>query len=311
MIDSLFQEFKSSIKSPDTEEKLDLIFYRPSGFIIAKISSYLWLTPTMLSLFGLGCGVISAWYFLKADNTTALILASCFLILSGIFDSADGQLARISNQSTKLGLILDGICDSFVTIFTYIACAAPYYSKYGVVTVLVVLLALYLHSCQCAILDFYHREYLFYGYGKTENDTYWNPGLKDAQEIVDNSKPGVEKIMNSLRMSWIKKQQFLTTRPDSYRQKMRHYILNCSSSEKEKFMATYKKNNLRLLPFWRLIGVNAHTFLLIVFMFLNRFDLYILGFDIVLLNVIIFLVGLMQKKADNALFQELSISFNE
>lgn len=308
MLTRLFKEFKSSIKSPDTEEKLDLILYRPSGFVIAKISNLFFLTPSMLSLFGLFSGFLASYYFLMPNNRQALIGASFFFILSGIFDSADGQLARISNQSSKLGLILDGICDSLVTIAIYIACALPLIKSIGPIFALLVVLALYLHSCQCAILDFYHREYLYFGYGKTEDDIYWNPGKADALANVLNSSGKKEKIMNGLRLTWINKQQFLTSRSDLFRNSMRHYLLNSTGKKREDFMKSYRRHNLWLLPFWRLVGVNAHTVLLIVFMFLGRFDIYILAFDILIFNLVILIVRVMQKRADQLLALELQVN---
>lgn len=307
MLVSLINEFKSSIKSPDTEEKLDLLIYRPFGYLIAKIANTFGMTPSMLSILGLGFGVLSSFYYLESKNTSALILASFYFILSGIFDSSDGQLARISNQSSKLGLILDGICDSIVTIAVYIACSWPFVKIYGPLFALIVALALYLHSCQCAILDFYHREYLFFGYGKTENDTYWNPGIADGISSVRNSTTRLEKMMNGLRLTWIKKQQFLTSRSNRQREVMRAHLLNSSDQDKELFMQTYRKNNLRLLPYWRLVGVNAHTVLIIAFMFMHHFDFYLIAFDLIILNLIIFTVGFMQKKTDERFFAELNL----
>lgn len=307
----LFNEFKSSIKSPDTEEKLDLILYRPTGFVVAKVSNVFFMTPSMLSILGLVSGLLASFYFMQATVHSSLVVASCLFVLSGIFDSADGQLARISNQSTKLGLILDGICDSFVTIAIYATCSLPFIQIYGLSFAVLVCLGLYFHSCQCAILDFYHREYLFFGYGKTADDTYWNPGLADGQAILKNSVSRKEKIMNSLRLDWIKKQQLLTSRSDTSRQQMRSYLLTCSSENRERFMQIYRRNNLWLLPFWRLVGVNAHTVLLIAFMFLSRFDLYIVAFDIIILNLIILAAGLMQKKADQKFFLELAAKSHE
>lgn len=307
MITALFNEFKSSIKSPDTEEKLDLILYRPLGFLIAKISKFLRLTPTMLSLLGLFSGFVAAYYFSTPESTTALILASLYYILSGIFDSADGQLARIANQSTKLGLILDGICDSIVTVAIYITCALPYFKTYGPLLSVGIFIALYMHSIQCAILDFYHREYLYFGYGKIENDTYWNPSVNDGLKIVNDSETTVERMMNKMRLSWIKKQQMLSTRPDETRQAMKAYLQKATPEQKEIFTAAYKKNNLWLLPFWRLIGTNAHTFIIILFMFIGRFDLFMILFDILIFNLIIFAVGIMQKRSDQKLFLELKL----
>lgn len=307
MLVDLFNEFKSSIKSPDTEEKLDLLLYRPSGFLMAKIANYLNMTPTMLSLFGLYFGLLASYNYLFLENYLGLIWASFYLILSGIFDSADGQLARISNQSTQLGLVLDGICDSIVTIAIYAACAWPLMLSYSYFFAVVVCFALYLHSCQCAILDFYHREYLYFGYGRIEDDTYWNPGINDGIRNIEISTSVIERFMNRLRLTWIRKQQLLTSRSDPQRQAMRHYLLSSSASEKEEFMERYRRNNLWLLPFWRLIGVNAHTILIIVFMFINRFDIYLITFDLVIFNLVILIVGFMQKKADRVLFSELKL----
>lgn len=307
MLAALLSEFRSSIKSPDTEEKLDLLLYRPCGFIIAKIAWAFRMTPTMLSLLGLAFGFLGALYFLDIKSNASLSLASFFFVLSGIFDSSDGQLARLSNQSSKLGLILDGICDSLVTIAVYAACAWPFLEQYGPWFVLVVIVALYLHSCQCAILDFYHREYLYFGYGKTQSDTYWNPSIADGLRLIEESLSFKEKVMNKLRFTWIRKQQWLTSRTDAQRIRMREKILSLPSAEKENFMIEYRKHNLWLLPYWRLIGVNAHTALIIYFMFQRRFDIFLLAFDLVVFNLIIFVVNGMQKKSDRRFFKKVRL----
>jgi hypothetical protein len=158
-------------------------------------------------------------------------------------------------------------------------------------------------------LDFYHREYLYFGYGKTENETYWNPSLNDGIALVDKSKTFGERIMNKLRLGWIKKQQYHTTRTDVQRALMRKYLLTANENQKDIFMNMYKRNNLPLLPFWRLIGVNAHTVCIIAFMFLGRFDIYLIAFDIVIFNIIILIVGYFQNKADTAFMRQLERTY--
>lgn len=305
MIVALINDFKSSIKSPDTEEKLDLIIYRPFGYLIAKCAHVLGMTPAMLSILGLLCGIVASYYFLEYGTSSAIIWGSFYFVLSGILDSSDGQLARISNQSTKFGLILDGICDSLVIIAVYISCAMPYIKSYGALFVPIVILALLLHSYQCAILDFYHREYLYFGYGKIADETYWNPGVAECRALIENSPNRIDKIMNSLRLTWIKKQQLLTTRSEAQRAFMRQYFFNCSEADKKDFMKNYTANNLWLLPYWRLVGVNAHTMIIIAFMFMRRFDIFLVAFDLVIFNVIIWAVGYMQKKSDEKFMKTL------
>ena len=61
---SLRQQYRDTLKSGDTEEWFDLIFYRPIGFAWAVLAKKLHVTPnaiTIASIFlGLGAGAILA-----------------------------------------------------------------------------------------------------------------------------------------------------------------------------------------------------------------------------------------------------------
>jgi len=306
MMAQFVQEFKATIKSPDTEEKLDLILYRPLGFVIAKLANVLSMNPTQLSLLGLFSGWAGAYYFLQREMAGAWLLGSMFYILSGIFDSSDGQLARLANKSTKLGLVLDGICDSFVTIAIYLAASWPYFQEFGPWYFFVMFPALFMHSSQCAILDFYHREYLYFGYVKIESDTYWNPGVAEAISHVSEASDKKDRLLSKLRISWIKQQQFLSTRSESERLKWKRFLSSATPEQRQEFGALYRKANLKLLPFWRLLGPNFHTFLIITFLYLGRFDLYMYLFDYLLLNLVIVVMGRVQKKSDAKFIQSIS-----
>lgn len=302
----LAQEFKGSIKSPDTEEKLDLILYRPLGFLIAKTANIFRMNPTQLSLLGLLSGWLAAYYYLQRGDTGTWFIASLLFVLSGIFDSSDGQLARISGKTTKLGLVLDGICDSFVTIAIYISASWPYFEAHGPWYFFVMFPALFMHSSQCAILDFYHREYLYFGYGKIEDDTYWNPGVKEAIANVHLADGKKDRLLSKLRISWIKQQQFLTTRSDEERQKWRAFLKKATPEQAQEFGRLYREKNLKLLPFWRLLGSNFHTFSIITFLYFGRFDLYMYLFDYLLLNLVIVVMAWAQKRTDEKFVQSIS-----
>ncbi len=304
---ALVKEYKSSIKSRDTEEKLDLVLYRPLGFIIAKISHILGLTPTMLSIAGVISGLGAAWFYLDVNNTSSLVVASLLFILSGVFDSSDGQLARISGQSTRLGMILDGICDSLVMILVYIAASLPFIQHYGWPFIFFTLGALFLHSSQSSLLDFYHREYLYFGYGKTENDAYWNPTIKEARTGISQSSRPLETLFRKLHFNWVREQQILTTRDNEARFSMRKILLGPDEQKKDQLKQTYRKHNLALLTFWRLLGPNFHIIMMIIFIFLHRFDLYLLLVDYIALNLVIIVAGKIQKRQDDKMLRILGL----
>ncbi len=311
MLAALYNEFKISIKSQDTEEKIDLAFYRPIGFLIAKFANLIGLSPTTLSISGLFFGLTSSYFYYNSYLKSSFILGSLFLIVSGIFDSADGQLARIAKKSTNIGIVLDGACDSLVTISIYFACAMSFYQIYGLIIFPLVCAALYCHSYQCAILDFYHREYLCFGYGEISNSAFVNPSVSEGKMNILQSRNRKEIFFNVLRLGWIKKQRFLTTRTEEDRSMILNYLKKCNSVEKSIFFKEYKKSNIKILTFWRLIGVNSHTILFMLFVYLEKFDLYLIFIDLFGFNVLIFIISHFQKKLDDVLLEKFKLKFNE
>ena len=114
------QGYRDSLKSLDTEEHIDLYFYRPLGFAWAKLAARLGVTPnviTVASIFlGIGAGV--AFYF---NNIWINVVGMLLLIWANSFDSADGQLARLTHQYSRLGRILDGMAGDLWFASIYIA----------------------------------------------------------------------------------------------------------------------------------------------------------------------------------------------
>jgi len=65
------------------------------------------ITPTMLTISSLLLILVSG--FVLSQNH--LIIGGIFLLLGGLLDGIDGELARVTNHATKFGAFLDSICD--------------------------------------------------------------------------------------------------------------------------------------------------------------------------------------------------------
>lgn len=93
------------------------------------------ITPNMITYTGLLAHVGIAWliayeYFL---------LAGLLLIVFGLFDTLDGQLARLQKSDSKRGMLLDSITDRLKEAILYagiayafIASGKPYYAVWAV-----------------------------------------------------------------------------------------------------------------------------------------------------------------------------------
>lgn len=294
------EEYWKSIKSFDTEEKLDLYFYRPFGFVIAKVAWRLSVSPTGLTLIGLAMGLASGYFFFHNESTVSLVGASILLVMAGVFDSSDGQLARMGGKSTKLGLVLDGLCDNLVFASAYIGSTLTVASRLGFFTWPAALFAGACHSFQSSMLDYYNREYLYFGCGKIHAD-YWNPTLTEAKR-EKAAAVGEDRFFWAMRFSWLWQQNKLSSRPDELRLRWKEIVAGARSEE---FQAVYRSHNRRMLRFWRLMGPNFHTILILIFVFLRRFDLYLLCGDILFLSLALFFLRLAQKKVDSSLLRAL------
>lgn len=287
------EEFFRSIKSFDTEEKIDLYFYRPFGFLIAKAALPLGLSPTHLTLFGLAAGLASGYFFYHNETNTSLLIAAVLFVMAGVFDSSDGQLARMGGKSTPLGLVLDGICDNLVFAAAYIGSALTLHAIWGGWIWPVAVFAGVCHSFQSSMLDYYNREYLFFGAGKV-NGAYWNPSVAEARNETESLR-GLDGFLARSRLSWLWQQTQLSSRQDSQRQRWRSLA---TGSRAQEFQQIYRDHNRTPLRAWRLLGANIHTILLISAAFARRFDLYLIAGDILFLTIALFSLRIMQKKVD-------------
>lgn len=296
------EEYWKSIKSFDTEEKLDLYFYRPVGFLIAKAAWALGMSPTMLTVIGLALGIGSGFFFYRNETNQSLVIASILLVFAGVFDSSDGQLARMGGKSTKLGLVLDGLCDNLVFASAYIGSILTMIPPWSAATLWpIAFFAGFCHSFQSAMLDYYNREYLFFGCGKLNNG-YWNETLSEARSAKSSASSREERLFWGLRFSWLWQQNKLSSRSDEARYLWKKLVSGPRAAE---FQELYCNRNRVMLRFWRLMGPNFHTILILVFVFLRRFDLYLIVADIIFLTLALFVLRIFQSKQDEKLAADL------
>ncbi|MDR0830916.1 MAG: CDP-alcohol phosphatidyltransferase family protein, partial [Prevotellaceae bacterium] len=126
------QNFESSLKSIETENWLDRIFYRKIGYKIAFWLKNSGITPNQITIISIFFGVAAGYLFypvgLVADLSYPHILwlnglGVILLIFANILDCVDGQLARLTGIKSQVGRILDGVAGDlwFISIYIFIA----------------------------------------------------------------------------------------------------------------------------------------------------------------------------------------------
>ena len=174
----------ASIKSKDTEERLDMWFNRPVGLVIALAGKKLGVHPNAITAVSVVLGVWAAWMFSYTDLRHNL-LGVLLLMVANFCDSADGQLARLTGKKTLVGRVIDGFAGDiwFFSIYFALCCRMTWQPMPGTDTVwgpwiwvLAFIAGVLCHSPQSSLADYYRQIHLLFLNGKagSELDTYAN-----------------------------------------------------------------------------------------------------------------------------------------
>lgn len=174
---------EASFKSMDTEEFLDIYFNRPIGYAWALLFKKLRVHPNVVTILSIFLGVAAGIMFYYPDMTHTLI--GIFLLMwANHYDSADGQLARLTGQKTQWGRMLDGFAGDLWFFSIYVSICfrltnqpIPFYPSvnWGIYIWLLGSLAGFVcHSKQCTLADYYRNIHLYFLKGKSgsELDNY-------------------------------------------------------------------------------------------------------------------------------------------
>jgi hypothetical protein len=149
-------------KGSDVEEWVDLRFFRPIGIRIARALQPTRVSPDQVTLWSLIIGLAAGHCFVYA-NPWINLLGFALFIVSDLFDSADGQLARLRGTSTRFGRILDGLSDNarFVNLYVHVIVRIVHHDSWSVLgAAALALVAGASHSWQSAAIDCIRHAYL-------------------------------------------------------------------------------------------------------------------------------------------------------
>lgn len=293
-ISKLRQEYRSSLKSSDTEEWFDLIFYRPIGFVWAVIARKLGIHPnviTVASIFiGIGAGV--AFYF---DNFWINVIGVLLLIWADSFDSADGQLARMTGQYSRLGRILDGVSSDLWFLAIYIAIClrenytSTFFMDHHWMIWAMGALAGICHAQQAAMADIYRQFHLFFIKGKAGSE------LEDAQVLwkkyhsLSWKKAFWSKLTMLVYANYTRTQERCTPQM----QKLRKVLYQKYHSEiPESFRVKFRTASKPLMKYTNMLSFNLRSWALFIAVLVFRMPWLYFAFELTVMNILlIYMVG--------------------
>jgi len=239
-----------SHKGAAVEEWLDLRFFRPIGIRIARALEPTGISADQVTLWSILIGLVAGHLFLYRDPSVNAIGFFLF-ILSDVFDSADGQLARLRGTSTRFGRTLDGIGDNvrFINLYAHLAVRLALAGGHWQ-SVLLAAVAGLSHSMQSMAIDFVRNAYLTIGQGEA--------GELDLPEDLAAPAQGslLERFGVYVYRGYVRRQVQLFPRTVDLLRQLRRIAVAPS------FRAAYRERQQPLLPLCSWLGQNIRIALL-------------------------------------------------
>jgi hypothetical protein len=277
------KRYESTLKHPDTEETIDLLFYRPLGYRFALWAERVGVTPnaiSVLSIFlGVGAGLLfypEAWYW----NLLGILL----LIAADICDSADGQLARMTRRFSRLGRILDGACGDlwFISIYVSICCRLT--DDWGWHIWLLAACAGACHSVQAAMADYYRNFHLFFVKGRSGSE------LEDARQVdadyrvIEFRREPLYKVFMFFYRNYTREQETLTPQMQRLRRLLRDRF--GEQPIPAPLCAAFRVFSLPLMKYTNILSFNCRAILLSLTLLGGQPWIYFVG-ELTLFNLLL------------------------
>lgn len=289
MAESTSSSFRDSLKSMDTEEHIDLAFYRPIGYAWACLARKLGITPnaiTIASIFlGIGAGIM--FYFTPLRMN---IIGMLLLVWANSFDSADGQLARMTHQYSRLGRILDGLSGDIWFACIYVAIClrenltSEFFMAHPWVIWTVAVVTGICHAKQAAMADYYRQFHLYFLKGEEGSELESASDLKARLASIPWKGNFWKKLTMTVYTNYTVQQEATAPAMQDLRRELHRRFPD--GKIPQSFRDAFRAESLPLMKYTNILSFNWRTIALFTALFMRMPWLYF-AFELTVLNVLL------------------------
>lgn len=271
---------ESTLKSADTEETIDLLFYRPIGYRWALLFNKLGISPNAVTIASVFLGVAAGLMFYYNDlfyNVIGMLL----LVWANMYDSADGQLARMSGKKSEVGRVLDGLAgDAWFTSIYISLCFRLIAGGWPGWIWFVLAFAGFCHSKQAAMADYYRNVHLFFLKGKSGSEMERSEQRRKLFRSLPWKGNVIEKIYHYLYGNYTASQEKLAPKFQRFFALMRE----CYGEEVPKALADeFRRESKPLMKYTNILSFNTRVIVLFIGLFVGYPWIYFV-FELTILN---------------------------
>ena len=291
MKETELKTYDSTIKSYDTEEFIDLWIYRPYGYKCAQFFKNRGIHPNVITIISIFLGIAAGICFIT-PTLRWNILGMFFLLWANLYDSTDGQLARLTGQKTRWGRILDGFAGDVWFFFIYLAIAvretfepipfAPEYEWGVIIWILCSFSGFWIHGSQCQLADYYRNIHLYFIQEKNGNEFDNSQAQKTRYKETSWKGNFFWKIFLHAYIGYTANQERMSPQFQKFIKTVNEkYHNNIPTKLREEF----RRRSLPLMKYTNILTFNSRALFLWFSLLIKEVWLYIF-FEIIILGII-------------------------
>lgn len=289
------EQYRQSLKSMDTEEHIDLFFYRPLGFAWAWLFAKLGVTPNVVTVASIFLGVAGGvlLYFGAPADLWLNYLGIFFIVWANTYDSADGQLARLTKQYSRVGRILDGLSGDMWFIAIYFAIVlreiaygdkllgSYYFGQHQWAIWVIAVSAGVCHAKQAAMADYYRQFHLYFLKGKDGSELDSTDALDKEYADLTWSGNFMKKLTMMVYRNYTANQEVMT--PNMQRLRKALKARYGEGEIPQEFRDAFRAKSLPLMKYTNMLSFNTRIIAMFVSVIIQMPWLYFV-FELVVLN---------------------------
>ena len=287
--------FQSTFKSKDTEEWIDTVWTRPIGYRWALLFKKYNVHPITVTILSVVIGVMSAFFFMhgsyRTEGTSGLIyniVGVLLLAWANFYDSADGQLARMTGKTSLLGRILDGAAEDVWFFFLYCAVVVRYFLYhdlefrwmgiadternilivFGVLFVVGWINGICCHGWHCRLADYYRQIHLFFLKGKDGSEFDNSEQQQEKYDSLPWKGHRVEKFFLGIYARYTRGQEKETPVFQMLMTKLKERYGDTANIPQE-FRDEFRSRSLPLMKYTNILTFNVRAIALYTFYLLD------------------------------------------
>ncbi len=251
------------------------------------------ITPNIVSSFGMLCGLLSGLCYYHYQNPIFAIIGFGLMFMWHIFDGADGQLARATQNFSEIGKVIDGVCDYVTFISVYVGITLALSSIYGANIWYLTIFSGLCHAIQSGAYELQRSEYDYWGKGKLNAD------LPDINTLIDEAanKPIISQLANQLHIGYIRMQYAFSGVDHTFRHSLKE-VLHLAPDKTDKIRELYRELYAPAVNNWSLQCANYRTFAIFIASISGE-PIYYFWFEVIVLNLALIFLVQKQKLLNN------------